>query len=52
MMTKEQILDRIKDLEANRETARANFMAADGAIQDCNYWLSSIDKPVDETVTS
>lgn len=48
-MTKEQIQDRIKELETNRETLKANFIAIEGAIQDCNYWLEQGDKPAEAT---
>mgnify|MGYP001616197640 CR=1 FL=1 len=41
-MTKEQIQDRIKELETNRETLKSNFIAIEGALQDCNYWLEQI----------
>lgn len=47
-MSKEQIQNRIKTLEAERETLRANLIAYEGAIQDCNYWLQELDKLVED----
>lgn len=47
-MTKEQILERIKELETNRESMKGNFIAIEGAIQDCNYWMEQLDKAVSE----
>lgn len=44
-MTKEQIQARIKELEANRETMKGNFIAIEGALQDCQYWLTQVDAP-------
>lgn len=44
-MTKEQILERIKELETNRESMKGNFIAIEGALQDCQYWLTKVDVP-------
>ena len=47
-MNKEQIQDRIKKLENEREQLKATLLAYEGAIQDCNYWLQELDKPSEE----
>lgn len=44
-MDKTQVQDRIKQLETEREQVKATLLAYEGAIQDCNYWLSQMDKP-------
>lgn len=44
-MTKDQIQARIKELEANKETMKGNFIAIEGALQDCQYWLTQMDTP-------
>ena len=49
-MTKEKLEDRIKQLETEREQVRATLLAYEGALQDCKYWLTSLqeaetDKP-------
>jgi hypothetical protein len=44
MITKEAILQRIKRLEADREKLLSSLNATEGALQDCQYWLSEIDK--------
>lgn len=51
-MNREQIQARIAELESNKETLKSNFMTIDGAIQDCNYWLSTLDAQVEETKPS
>ena len=45
---KEKIQQRIKQLETEREQTRINLVAYEGAIQDCNYWLKELEKPVEE----
>ncbi len=40
-MNKERILERIKLLEKERANT---FAVYDGAIRDCEYWLSELDK--------
>lgn len=58
-MTKEEITNRQKDLEKRLETIiqrrtsliqevsqmDAEYQATAGALQDCEWWLKSIDKP-------
>lgn len=47
-MTKDQILDRIKILETEREQAKAMLSAYDGALQDCKYWLEQLEEKKEE----
>lgn len=47
-MNKEQIEARIKTLEEEREKIRSTLVAYEGAIQDCNYWLTELDKPAED----
>lgn len=47
-MTKDQVQDRIKILETSREQVRISLLAHEGAIQECLYWLSQMDKPSEE----
>lgn len=42
-MNVEQIQERIKQLEQEREQVRLSLIAYDGALQDCQYWLNQID---------
>jgi len=61
-LTKDAVLKRKADLEAQRTQLISNVNAISGAIQDCDYWAELIDKkenelfdaavppPVDETV--
>ena len=41
-MTKEQIEARKAELQAGLEQLKANMHATNGAIQECNYWLSQL----------
>jgi site-specific recombinase XerD len=43
-MTKEQIQERIKTLETEREQVRSTLLAYEGALQDCKYWLEQLEK--------
>lgn len=43
-MNKEQLHERIKLLEAEREQVKATMLAYEGALQDCHYWLEQLDK--------
>ncbi len=43
-MTKEQLINRIQTLETERENLKGTVMVYDGAIQDCQYWLSQLAK--------
>lgn len=48
-MTKEQIQDRIKTLETEREQMKTTFAAYEGAIQDCKHWLEQVEaKPIEK----
>lgn len=38
-MDRDKISERIKQLEGERDQVRANLIAYEGALQDCNYWL-------------
>lgn len=44
-VTKEIIEARRKELIEQLEKLSADRNATLGAIQDCNYWLATIDKP-------
>lgn len=44
-MNKEQLKERIKELESGRDQARANLLAHEGAIMELTSWLN---KPEDE----
>jgi len=44
MITREMVLERLAKLKAEREQLLANLNAYNGAIQDCEYWLSVLDK--------
>lgn len=41
---REQIEERLKLLEQNREQLQANINATEGAIQDCRYWLEKLEE--------
>ena len=43
-MTAEQIKSRIEFLTAQAKQMEINLHAIGGAIQDCNYWLSQLEK--------
>jgi len=43
MVTREKILERLAKLKAEREQLIANLNAYNGAIQDCEYWLSVLE---------
>lgn len=45
MVTKEQIEERIKLLETEKEQTRNNLIAYEGAIQDCKHWLTVVEEP-------
>jgi len=44
MVMREMVLERLAKLKAEREQLIANLNAYNGAIQDCEYWLSVLDK--------
>jgi hypothetical protein len=43
-INKDIINIRLKDLVTQSENLRANLNAIAGAIQDCEYWLSELEK--------
>lgn len=43
-MTKENLQTRLKQLEEARITTMANLNAIIGAIQECTYWLDTLNK--------
>ena len=43
-MTKDKLLERIKQLETEREQVKATLLAYEGALQDCQYWLSTLEQ--------
>ena len=43
-MTKEKIEARLSSLRAEYDQTMTNLQALHGAVQDCQYWLSEIDK--------
>lgn len=45
-ITKEQILDRIKLYEQEKEQVKTAVLAYEGAIQDCRYWLEQLETKV------
>lgn len=47
-MTKEQVLERIKELEASREQLRATLVAHEGALQDCQWWLKKFEETAEK----
>ena len=42
-MDKEKIQKRLDQLINEREVARNNYLAIEGAISDCQYWLKEIE---------
>jgi hypothetical protein len=47
-MNKEQIQERIKTLEAEKEKAAQLLVMYEGAIQDCKFWLTELEKPEED----
>lgn len=45
MITRARILERLAELREQREQLLANANAVQGAIQDCEFWLSILDAP-------
>jgi len=43
VITREMVLERLAKLKAEREQLIANLNAYNGAIQDCEYWLSVLE---------
>ena len=48
-MNKEALEERIESLREDHETTKANMIAIDGAIQDCEYWLAVLAETAEET---
>ena len=42
-MTEQQIKDRILDLTAQAKQTEVNLVAFQGAIQDCQWWLTQLE---------
>ena len=47
-MTKEKLLARKAELQAQQEQLKANFNAFQGAIQECDHWLQQLAEGADE----
>lgn len=47
-MTKEKLEERIKLLEQQRDALKSNVLAYEGAIQDCQHWLTELDNTSEE----
>lgn len=47
-MNKDKINERIQTLEKEREQVKATLLAYEGALQDCNYWLSQLETVTEE----
>lgn len=43
-MNKEQIEERIKELENSKEQLRNNLIATEGALVDCKFWLEKLEE--------
>lgn len=43
-ITKESILRRAKELQEQADKLRSDLSATLGALQDCGYWLSQLEK--------
>jgi hypothetical protein len=50
MITREQVLARLDLLKSQIEELKANIQAYDGAMQDCQYWLTQLDEVVETKV--
>jgi len=46
VITREMVLERLAKLKEERDQLIANLNAYNGAIEDCEYWLSVLDKKV------
>ena len=44
-VTKELLELRLASLKAGLESIKSNFNAQNGAIQECEYWLSQFEPP-------
>ena len=44
-ITSEQVEDRLRDLRGGLAQLQANMQATQGAIEDCEYWLSMVQEP-------
>jgi len=43
-MTKEQLQERLELLKKDRDTTKANLLAYEGAIIECQHWLDQVTK--------
>ena len=48
-MTEQDLNERLKSLDAQRRQAEANLNAIAGAMQECQFWLTKLTSPVEET---
>ena len=52
-MTEQQIKDRITELTTQAKSMEVNLVAIQGAIQDCQWWLTQLEsKDVEEVSQS
>jgi len=49
-MTEQQIKDRITDLTNQQKSMEVNLVAIQGAIQDCQWWLTQLEPSTVEEV--
>jgi uncharacterized coiled-coil protein SlyX len=49
-MNKEVLEARIAELKSQMATVHANYNALNGAVQDCEYWLSQLNPVLDTPV--
>ena len=48
-MTEQDLNERLQSLDAQRRQAEANLNAIAGAMQECEFWLTKLTSPVQET---
>ena len=48
-MTEQDLNERLQSLDAQRRQAEANLNAIAGAMQECQFWLTKLTSPVEET---
>ncbi len=42
------LTERVREIESLLEATKNNLIATDGALQECEHWLSEIEKSNDE----
>lgn len=50
MITKEKLTERLDALKLEFEKQKSNLEALHGAILDTQYWLTELEKPVEDPV--